>query len=133
MEPTSPFKEDIEFMVIYIKEAHAQDEWWLGETKLMRLGFDIGGARASTELFTPTNDEERIRNATKCKNGILGHLPTYVDGIDNAVNDAYAALPNRLFLIAKDGTVAWDSGLGPFGFSPDGLEAAIKKYLSEKL
>ena len=127
------YNEDIEFMVVYIKEAHAQDEWWLGETKLMRLGFELGGALANTELFAPTTDEERLKNATKCKNRILGDLPTYVDGIDNAVNDAYAALPTRIYLIAKDGTVAWDSGLGPFGFIPDDLETAIKQYLSENM
>ena len=127
------YNKDIEFMVIYIKEAHAQDEWWLGETKLMRLGFELGNALSSTELLAPTTNEERIKYAKICKIGILGDLPTYVDGIDDVVNNAYAALPTRIYLIAKNGTVAFDSGLGPFGYSPEDLETAIKKYLSDNL
>ena len=49
--------------------------------------------------------------------------------MDNKVNRAYAAAPDRLYLVGKDGRVAYRGGRGPFGFKPDELEAAIRREL----
>ena len=49
--------------------------------------------------------------------------------MDNKVNRAYAAAPDRLYLVARDGTIAYRGGPGPFGFKPAELEAAIRKEL----
>ena len=38
---------------------------------------------------------------------------------------AYAALPDRLYLIDAEGRIAYKSGQGPMGFKPEELEAAI--------
>lgn len=123
------YNQDVEFMVVYIKEAHAKSEWWLGETRLQRLANKLFNARVSTEIDAPTTIEERIVNATMAKKAILGDLPTYIDGINDKVNDAYTGLPTRFYLIAKDGTVAWDSGLGPVGFGTEDLDSAIQSHL----
>ena len=51
--------------------------------------------------------------------------------MDNTTDLAYSALPDRLYLIGKDGTIAYKSGRGPMGFRPDEFEVAIKEYLGE--
>ncbi|MCP3914832.1 MAG: deiodinase [bacterium] len=56
----------------------------------------------------------------------LAPLPTVVDGMDDRVNKSYGAWPERLYLIAKGGQVAYRGGPGPFEFDPDGLVEAIE-------
>lgn len=45
---------------------------------------------------------------------------------------AYAALPDRLYLVGLDGRVVYASGPGPFGFKPAELKEAMNKYLSQE-
>jgi hypothetical protein len=53
-------------------------------------------------------------------------IPVLVDGIDNEVAREYGGWPDRLYLIGKDGRVAFQGGDGPFGFKPEQLEEAIE-------
>ena len=55
---------------------------------------------------------------------------TYVDQMDDAVSKSYAARPTRLYLVGLDGQVVYAGGLGPFGFKPVELKAAIDGYLA---
>ena len=59
----------------------------------------------------------------------LEPIPTLVDGMDNKVNRAYAAGPDRLYLVGRGGKIAYQSARGPWGFKPDELELAIRKEL----
>jgi hypothetical protein len=56
----------------------------------------------------------------------LAGIPALVDELDDAVSIAYAAWPDRLYLVDIDGRIAYHGGRGPFGFDPDGLEEAIR-------
>ena len=56
-------------------------------------------------------------------------MPVLIDGIDNAVASAYGGWPDRLYLIGRDGRIAFQGGQGPFGFKPNDLEAAIRAEL----
>jgi hypothetical protein len=49
--------------------------------------------------------------------------------MDDPVSKAYAAKPTRLYLVGLDGRVVYAGGLGPYGFSPSTLKAAIETYL----
>ena len=51
--------------------------------------------------------------------------------MSNAVDTAYAALPERLYLIGADGRVAYKGGMGPMFFQPKEWEAAIAELLGE--
>jgi hypothetical protein len=57
-------------------------------------------------------------------------VPTVVDGMDDGVNTAYAAWPDRLYLIGLEGEVICAGGIGPFGFKPAELKEAMDKYLA---
>ena len=55
----------------------------------------------------------------------VADIRTYVDDIDDAVMTAYAAWPERLYLVDVTGHIAYASGLGPWGFIPAELKEAI--------
>jgi hypothetical protein len=40
-------------------------------------------------------------------------------------------MPTRFYLIGLDGKVVYPGGLGPYGFKPAKLKAAIDEYLNE--
>ena len=42
---------------------------------------------------------------------------------------AYGALPDRLYLIGKGGTVVFQGDQGPWGFDPAALEEAIRNAI----
>ena len=48
-----------------------------------------------------------------------------VDTIDDAVGARYSGMPSRLYLIDRQGKVAYKSGRGPFGFKPAELEHSL--------
>ncbi len=80
----------------------------------------------------PITLDEREAVAAQCVEALeLAMIPTVVDGMDNAVARAYAAEPDRLYLVAEDGSIAYRGGRGPWGFQPDELEAAIRKLLDD--
>jgi type I thyroxine 5'-deiodinase len=57
-------------------------------------------------------------------------IPVLIDGIDNDVARQYGGWPDRLYLIGKDGRVAFQGGDGPFGFKSEHLEEAIEAELA---
>ena len=74
----------------------------------------------------PTTIEERAEVAEACVLRLNLKLPTLLDNLRNEVDEAYSALPERIFLIDSEGKIAWRCDMGPFGFDPDGLEKAIQ-------
>ena len=50
-----------------------------------------------------------------------------MDDPDNRVERAYTAWPDRLYVIDRDGRVAYKSAAGPFGFKPAAVEEALKR------
>ena len=56
-------------------------------------------------------------------------MPMVVDRIDNAVASAYGGWPDRLYLVRRDGRIAYQGGEGPFGFKPAELALAIEREL----
>lgn len=81
-------------------------------------------------MHEPTTDEERRTVASTCAKKLELSIPTVVDGLDNAVASAYGGWPDRLYLVARDGRIAYQGGEGPFGFKPQELERAIERELA---
>ena len=55
--------------------------------------------------------------------------PVLLDDVDDAVALAYGGWPDRLYLIGRDGRVAFQGEPGPDGFKPEELAAAIESEL----
>ena len=49
--------------------------------------------------------------------------------MDNGVDRAYGASPERLYLIGADGRVVYKGRLGPFFFDPGEWEQAIESHV----
>lgn len=122
------YHDRVQFLSIYIREAHPKDGWWLGGG-ITGMLLKIRNSKAATDIYDPGSIEERQEIARRCENTLQYDIPTYVDEMDDAVNKAYAAYPTRLYLLGLDGRVVYAGGLGPFGFKPAELQAAIEEYL----
>ena len=77
----------------------------------------------------PTTLEERIEVANACSLRLDLSIPTLVDDMGNSTDLEYYALPDRLYLVGKDGRIAFRGAPGPFGFVAAELEEAIVGYL----
>lgn len=123
------YHDQAQFLVVYIREAHPVDGWWLGGG-IPGLMLRLSGSKAAMDVYDPQTIEERRAVAGQCEDALRYGIRTYVDEMDDAVSEAYAALPTRLYLIGLDGRVAYAGGMGPFGFKPAELGAAIEEYLA---
>lgn len=123
------YHQQVQFIMIYIREAHPVDGWWFGggiQGKLIKKRYP----KASTDLYDPKTIEERREAAGQCEEALKYGVRTFVDSMDDIVNKSYAAHPTRLYLVALDGRVSYAGGLGPFGFKPAEFKGAIDAYLA---
>jgi len=110
------YRERVEFFVVYIQEAHPIDAWQLDDN------IDDDVLVASTH-----SDDEREKVAGVCLVKLGIKIPALVDGADDKVEHAYTGWPDRLYLVDRDGRIAFKSAAGPFGFRPADLAAAITR------
>lgn len=105
---------------MYVREAHPIDGWRMSSND-----------KAGVSVAQPTTDEERSEVAGKCCASLHMTIPLVVDHVDDRVGHAYSGMPDRLYLIDRDGKVAYKSGRGPFGFEPGELGQQIAMMLAE--
>ena len=73
--------------------------------------------------------EERVEVGNACMLKMALEIPALVDEMDDAVANAYGAVPERLYLVGRDGKIAYKGGMGPIFFRPEEWEARIERYL----
>jgi len=112
------YSDTVQFLVIYIREAHPTDGW------------DIG---SDVRTQDPCTIEERRAVAGECESALQHGIHTYVDEMHDPVMTAYAAWPERLYLVDEAGQIAYAGGLGPFGFDPAALQQAIETMLARRV
>ena len=120
----------VQFLLIYIREAHPIGGWWLGGD-IAQQRLKAAGLKAVTDVYDPKTIEERRAVAGRCDTALQYGIRTYVDEMDDAVSQTYAAMPTRLYLVGLDGRVVYAGGLGPFGFEPTELGTAIDEYIAQ--
>lgn len=81
--------------------------------------------RVGINVTQPKTTAERTRVAVECCESLKMSLPLLVDDIDDAVGRAYSGFPDRLYLIDRDGRVAYKGGRGPYGYKPRELEQTL--------
>jgi hypothetical protein len=75
----------------------------------------------------PRSMEERKKLAAILVDRLGYRMPLAIDGIDNAADKAYAAWPERLYVIAQGGTILYKGLVGPFGFHPEQAEKELAR------
>ena len=105
-----------DFAYIYIKEAHADDEWQVEKNKIGDVVFN-----------QPQSFEERLILAQAFQEAMGTETTILVDDITNVANAAYAAWPERIYVIGPDGRITYKGGRGPFYFDPDEIVPVLEK------
>lgn len=67
----------------------------------------------------PKNLEQRLAIANDFTKRFKFTLPFGIDDMSNAANDAYAAWPERIYIIDESGRIAYRGGMGPFNYKPE--------------
>lgn len=109
------YQDRVEFFVVYVQEAHPTDGWQTDSN--IQEGILFRQHRSY---------EEREDVAQACSIDLHIGLPVLIEEMDNAVDEAYGAAPERLYLMGTDGRVAYRGGAGPHFFDLDEWEAAIE-------
>ena len=109
------FQDRVEFFVVYVQEAHPTDGW------------QTDSNIADGVLFRQHQSyAEREAVAQSCSLDLHIGLPIIIEEMDNAIDEAYGAAPERLYLVGVDGKVAYQGGAGPHFFNLDEWERAIE-------
>lgn len=115
------YRDRVNFLGVYVREAHPTDGWHMESD-----------AAAGVELAQPKTYDERLSVAQQCQATLNYSMPLVVDEINDPVGNAYSGMPARLYVIDTEGKVAFKSGRGPFGFKPSELEHAIVMTLLDQ-
>ena len=106
------------FYVVYIREAHTTDVWQ-----------DPNNLRDNILFAAPKNYEERSEMGQTCVVKLGIQFPSVVDTFDNRTERAYMGWPDRLYVIDREGRVAYKSAPGPFGFHPEGVAETLRNLV----
>ena len=110
------FGKQANFYWVYIREAHR-----------------LGSSRPSPlEIEQPKTFESRQEVAITCSVNLKLTIPMLVDDIDDTVSRAFDAMPDRMYIIGKDGHIAYKGGRGPREFNVTEMQAALEKMLPKK-
>lgn len=85
--------------------------------------------REGIEVEDPKTEQEREEVAGDCSKAMKLSIPMLIDSMKNEAQQAYAGWPDRLYVVDKEGKVAYKGEPGPKGFKPSEAEAALKKLL----
>jgi hypothetical protein len=115
------YKDRAEFLAIYVREAHPTDGWR-----------SPGNDRFGITFRQPQTTDERTGLAGKCCQRLEMSMPLLVDAMNDHVGHAYSGMPDRLYVIDRDGKVVYKSGRGPFGFTPGEMEQSLVMLLMDQ-
>ncbi len=99
-------------------EAHPIDAWT--EDNNVKAGIFVASAKS---------EAERCATAETCVTKLSLQIPPVIDDIHNSTEIAYTGWPDRLYVIDRDGRVAYKSKPGPYGFKPEEVEQALKRLV----
>jgi hypothetical protein len=117
-EMAALYKGKVEFLLVYIREAHTTDGWQDERNK--RDGILLPSAKAIGE---------KEEHASMCVRNLDIKFTAVIDNMDNKVEQNYSAWPDRLYLVGKDGRIAYKGRPGTVGFVPAELAVAIETEL----
>jgi hypothetical protein len=76
----------------------------------------------------PKTIEQRLAIANDFTRRFKFTVPFGIDEMTNAANDAYAAWPERLYVVDENGRISYKGGNGPFNYDPK----EVRKWLAKR-
>lgn len=116
------FKDQADFLTIYIREAHPQDEWQVDSNLNDGLYY-----------FQPRTLRDRVAIANDFAQRFQYPIPLAVDTMADTANELYAAWPERLYIIEPTGKIAYKGGQGPGDYRPEEVRAWLERKFPEAL
>ena len=117
-ELAKSFGEAAKLFGVYIREAHAD-----GEDQVIR------NLNEGVIFEQPQSADERAEVAAACMLRYNFSFPMLLDGMDNDAEEKYVSWPDRLYVIGRDGKIAYQGGLGPLYFDVDEFEQALAQVV----
>jgi hypothetical protein len=111
---TQRYRELANFVAVYTRESHPIGGWELPDNQ-----------RAGAVFAQPGDYNSRADLARLCRSKLELDMPMVVDTMNDAVTRMYSGMPSRLYLIDRNGKIAYKGGRGPFGFKPEELEQSL--------
>lgn len=102
-------------ITIYIKEAHACDQWKLGNR---------------INIKQHQTSEDRVDATRLMMKEMNFRIPTIVDSIENGYEEAFAVWPEKFVIMNNNGIVEYQSKPETYGHSPTKFRELIELYLS---
>lgn len=115
------YKDKVQFLAVYVREAHPSDGW-----------ASPGNDKVGISFLQPKTLAERVGVAQKCCAALEINMPLLVDDVNDRVGHAFSGMPDRLYIIDRDGKVAYQGGRGPFGFKPGEMEQSLAMLLLDQ-
>lgn len=109
----------MDFLTLYIKEAHPTDEWQMPANKTEDVCY-----------LQPRTTEQRVAIASDFVKRFNYDIPLLVDPLENEANRLYAGWPERLYIV-EDGVIRYKGGTGPFEYHPEEVEGWLAKRFPE--
>jgi hypothetical protein len=110
------YKDRADFLAIYIREAHPQDEWQ------MKSNVDQGVCYPQPHTLA-----QRVAIANDFTKRFSFPLPLGIDDMHDTADHMYGGWPERIYILDEHGKIVYQGGLGPFGFHPDEARAWLAK------
>jgi len=111
------FTEQVDFLGVYISEAHAKDEWPLG----VKYCFD-----------QPKTIEERINVATGFVHEYKFELPMLIDTMKNEFDFIFSSWPERFYIVQNNVLALVGEPTTEFGFDREILRTQLRSLLAAK-
>ncbi len=108
-------------MAVYVREAHPTDGWRMESND-----------RAGISILQPKAKADREAVSNRCCTALHVTMPMVVDDMDDHVGHLYSGMPDRLYVLDREGKVAYKSGRGPFGFKPGEMEQSLAMLLLDQ-
>jgi len=107
-EMYSKYADTVDFLTVYVSEAHALDEWKLGDKVKIAQHKTLNDRIIAANLFKGENDFQ---------------IPLVVDSMENHFDKTYASWPERGYIIFQgkmsyiskcdiNGAMDWEDGVG---------------------
>ena len=110
------FKDKVQIFCVYIQEAHPTDGWQVPHNVNEKILF-----------AQPGTIEEREEVAAACMLHLAFDMPMMLDNMTNQVDEAYSALPERLYVLDGEGRISFRTAMGPWGFDVKAWEEALEE------
>jgi hypothetical protein len=107
------------FLLVYIREAHTAETWESSRN-----------SRDGVRVQPAASIMEKQEHAAYCMRELHLAFPAVVDGMDGAVEKAYAAWPSLAVIVGKDGRVVYSTRLTELDYRAESMQSAIESVLA---